>query len=110
METKKIKEAEKKITSELNNLYRYSSVTNGTAPKRGHALYFKWHQVNSFLTEIAKTDYNEATLLQLRYLDGMTWEQVGAAMAYTIGHLFKIREKAITLLTLKALEHKEANE
>lgn len=110
METEKITAAEAKITKELNNLYRYSTTTMGKAPKQGHPLFAKYSQVNNLLAELSKTDYTEATLLQLRYLDGMSWEQVAAELSYSERNLFVIRKKAISLLTLKALKEKEDNQ
>ena len=44
----------------------------------------------------AVTDPESQTLLELRFLCFKTWEQIAVEMSYSIQHIYRLRDKALT--------------
>lgn len=49
-------------------------------------------------TAVAALPHREATLIRMHYIEGMTWEQVAVALAYTWRHVHRIHSDALQLL------------
>lgn len=52
----------------------------------------------SLIKRVKNPEYQ--TLLELRYLNFKTWEQIASEMHYSIQHTFRIHDKALSLLRI----------
>lgn len=55
-------------------------------------------EIVSLIKKVKNTEYQ--TLLELRYLNFKTWEQIATEMHYSIQHTFQIHDKALSLLRI----------
>lgn len=55
-------------------------------------------EIVSLIKKVKNTEYQ--TLLELRYLNFKTWEQIATEMHYSIQHTFRIHDKALSLLRI----------
>ena len=56
------------------------------------------HEIVSLIKKVKNPEYQ--TLLELRYLNFKTWEQIASEMHYSIQHTFRIHDKALSLLRI----------
>ena len=55
-------------------------------------------EIVSLIKQVKNPEYQ--TLLELRYLNFKTWEQIASEMHYSIQHTFRIHDKALSLLRI----------
>lgn len=55
-------------------------------------------EIVSLIKKVKNPEYQ--TLLELRYLNFKTWEQIASEMHYSIQHTFRIHDKALSLLRI----------
>ena len=55
-------------------------------------------EIVSLIKKVKNPEYQ--TLLELRYLNFKTWEQIATEMHYSIQHTFRIHDKALSLLRI----------
>ena len=55
-------------------------------------------EIVSMIKQVKNPEYQ--TLLELRYLNFKTWEQIASEMHYSIQHTFRIHDKALSLLRI----------
>ncbi len=55
-------------------------------------------EIVSLVKKVKNPEYQ--TLLELRYLNFKTWEQIATEMHYSIQHTFRIHDKALSLLRI----------
>ena len=55
-------------------------------------------EIVSLIKQVKNPEYQ--TLLELRYLNFKTWEQIATEMHYSIQHTFRIHDKALSLLRI----------
>ena len=55
-------------------------------------------EIVSMIKQVKNPEYQ--TLLELRYLNFKTWEQIATEMQYSIQHIFRIHNKSLSLLKI----------
>lgn len=55
-------------------------------------------EIVSLIKKVKNPEYQ--TLLELRYLNFKTWEQIATEMHYSTQHTFRIHDKALSLLRI----------
>lgn len=63
-----------------------------------HELVDVKRKIVSAIKAVENMEYQ--TLLELRFLCGCTWEEVAAKMGYSIQHTFRMRDRALTKVSL----------
>jgi DNA-directed RNA polymerase specialized sigma subunit len=57
------------------------------------------HELVGVLRRVANPEYR--TLLELRYLGFKTWEEIALEMGYSIQHIYRIRNRAVSSVKIK---------
>lgn len=58
------------------------------------------HEIVGMIKSVSNTEYQ--TLLELRYLCFKSWEQIAVDMGYSIQHIYRLRDKALTEISIPA--------
>lgn len=100
-------EYEKRIASELKNIYKYANANYGGSPRADSPLYKKYQNIKYVIDELTKTNYLEASVLKKRYLEAKSFETIAIELSYSVKHIHRIKKKAIQLFTEKVIQINE---
>ena len=94
----------KRLKRELQNVYNFTKMNGGEAPKTTNVIYGKYNVIKKVIEEVEKSDFLKGNALRRRILNAESYEFMGIELAYSRRQLFRIIKSAEDLFVEKAIE------